>query len=130
MTIRQYSAQDEANLHELLLDEGDDWSCYSQPDAFERYKCAINSSLVYVAYEGDTLCGYVRCRDDNGFGIYVYDLLVNKSFRGRSFGRLLMERVCADFPADTVYVMSGVDDYYEKLGYPREGSVFTVQVKD
>ncbi len=73
------------------------------------------------------MCGYVRCRNDDGFGIYVYDLLVEKAFRGRSTGRRLMEQVCTDFPSDTVYVMSGVDGYYAKLGYPREGSVFQVK---
>ena len=127
MDIRLYSAQDENRLHELLLSEGDDWSCYSAEAAFVKYKCALQSSLVYVAYEAETLCGYVRCRDDDGFGIYVYDLLVEKAFRGHSIGRLLMERVCADFPSDTVYVMSGVDGYYAKLGYPKEGSIYQVK---
>ncbi len=127
MDIRLYSQQDENRLHELLLSEGDDWSCYSAEAAFKKYKRALQSSLVYVAYEGDTLCGYVRCRNDDGFGIYVYDLLVEKAFRGRSTGRRLMEQVCTDFPSDTVYVMSGVDGYYAKLGYPREGSVFQVK---
>lgn len=130
MDIRLYTAQDENGMHALLLSEGDDWSCYSADTAFKKYKRALKSSLVYVAYEGATLCGYVRCRNDDGFGIYVYDLLVNKPFRGRSIGRLLMERVCADFPSDTVYVMSGVDGYYEKLDYPREGSIYKIQIKD
>ncbi len=130
MDIRLYSVQDEMKMRELLFSEGEDWSCYSADAAFEKYKQALQSSLVYVAYEGDTLCGYVRCRNDDGFGIYVYDLLVKKPYRGRSLGRLLMERVCADFPSDTVYVMSGVDAYYEKLGYPREGSIFMVRKAD
>jgi ribosomal protein S18 acetylase RimI-like enzyme len=130
MEIKKYTVKDEAKLRELLLDEGDDWSCYSDENAFGKYKQALISSLSYVGYEGVSLCGYVRCRDDDGFGIYVYDLLVKKSFRGRSFGRMLMERVCADHPSDTVYVMSGVDGYYEKLGYPREGSVFRVCINN
>lgn len=122
MEIRRYSNVDEVKLHELLLSEGDDWSCYSA--TFEKYRRALQSSLTYVAYEDEILCGYVRCRDDDGFGMYVYDLLVKKPFRGHSFGRLLMERVCEDYP--TVYVMSGIDGYYEKLGYRCEGSVFMV----
>ncbi len=39
-----------------------------------------------------------------------------------------MERVCSDFPGDTVYVMSDADKYYEKQGYRREGSVFEVRL--
>jgi GNAT superfamily N-acetyltransferase len=54
-------------------------------------------------------------------------LLVRKSYRGRNIGKILMERVCRDFPGQTVYVMSDVDLYYEKLGYRREGSIFEVK---
>ena len=109
--------------------EGDDWECYFGEKNREKYKKALDSSLTYIAIDGNTLCGYVRCRDDDGLGVYVYDLLVNKAFRGRSIGRKLMERVCVDFPENEVYVMSGVDKYYEKLGYQREGSVFRVHIE-
>ena len=67
-----------------------------------------------------------RCREDEGFGLYVYDLLVRRSHRGRRLGRTLLEHVSAEFPDQPVYVMSDVDPYYEKLGYRREGSVFVV----
>ena len=71
----------------------------------------------------------MRCRDDNGFGIYVYDLLVRKSYRGHGIGRKLIEYLCIKHPLDTVYVMSDVDEYYQKQGYRREGSIFQVQGK-
>jgi hypothetical protein len=38
-----------------------------------------------------------------------------------------MEQVCADFPNDTVYVMSDVNDYYAKQGYAIEGTIFIVK---
>lgn len=110
----------------MMRSEGEDWECYYGETAIERYKQALKNSLTYVAYEGEVLCGYARCRDDDGFGIYVYDLLVQKEYRGGSLGRKLMDRVCADYPDAAVYVMSGVDGYYEKLGYHREGSIFAV----
>lgn len=67
--------------------------------------------------------------EGDGFGVYIYDLLVRKSYRGRQLGKTLMERVCQDFPSQTIYVMSDVDPYYEKLGYRREGSIFEVKAK-
>lgn len=111
----------------MMRDEGEDWACYYGET--DKYRRALRHSRVYVAYEGDILCGYVRCRDDDGLCVFVYDLLVRRAFRGRAIGRLLMERVCADFPGVTVYVLSGVDGYYEKLGYSREGSIFKVDIK-
>ena len=33
------------------------------------------------------------------------------------------------FSNQPVYVMSGIDTYYEKLGYRREGSIFEVKAK-
>ena len=68
------------------------------------------------------MCGYARCREDDGFGVNIYDLLVRKTHRGKQIGKTLMERVFKDFPNQAIYVMSDVDPYYEKLGYRREGS--------
>jgi hypothetical protein len=73
------------------------------------------------------VCGYVRCREDDGFGVYIYDLLVRKTHRGKQIGKTLMEWVFKDFPNQTIYVMSDVDPYYEKLGYRREGSIFKIK---
>lgn len=127
MYIRIYSEADEAQLFDMMRNEGDEWECYFGETVIEKYKKALDNSLTYVAYENDVLCGYIRCRDDDGFGIYIYDLLVKQPYRGHGFGKKLMEKVCADYPEDIVYVMSDVDEYYEKLGYRREGSIFEVQ---
>jgi len=41
-----------------------------------------------------------------------------------------MERVCHDFPENTVYVLGDVYTYYEdKLGYDIEGKVYIVKPK-
>ena len=129
MEIRTYSRTDEAHLFDMMREEGSEWAGYWGESGIEKYKTALANSITYVAYEGNELCGYARCRDDDGFGVYVYDLLVKKSYRGNSIGRMLMERVCTDFPNATVYVMSDVDGYYNKQGYCREGSIFKVHIK-
>ncbi len=128
--VRRYDPADAAALRALLRDEGDDWAEYHGADGWPRYTRALASSVVYVAVDGPDVRGYARCREDDGFGVYVYDLLVAASHRGRHLGRRLMERACADFPDQPVYVMSDVDAYYTGLGYPREGSVFRVAPGD
>jgi len=128
MEIKTYGEKDEMKLFDMLKEEGAEWESYYGDNGREKYKQALTSSITYVAYEGDILCAYVRCRDDNGFGVYVYDLLVRKSYRGQSIGRKLFKFICAKFPEDTVYVMSDVDEYYQKQGYRRVGSIFQVSI--
>lgn len=127
MNIKKYSKADEPLLFDLLVDEGDEWSDYHGLAGREKYIKALESSITYIAYDETLVCDYVRCREDDGFGVYIYDLLVRKSYRGRQIGKSLMERVCQDFPGQPVYVMSDVDLYYEKLGYRKEGSIFEVK---
>lgn len=129
LSIRLYTTKDEDNLFNLLSREGDEWKDYWGDSMKSNYRKALNSSITYLLFEDGQLCGYARCRDDDGYGIYVYDLLVDKAYRGKEYGRILIERVCEDFPHETMYIMSDVDSYYEKLGYEKEGSIFIVTHK-
>lgn len=113
MEIRRYNKADEPFLFDLLEDEGDEWSDYHGAAERGNYIKALESSITYIACDGKLVCGYARCREDDGFGVYIYDLLVRKSCRGRQLGKSLMERVCRDFPDQPFYVMSDVDAYYE-----------------
>ena len=114
MEIRKYRKADEASLFDLLVSEGDEWSDYHGVGR-EKYIKALESSITYVAWDDALVCGYARCREDDGLGVYVYDLLVRNTHRGRLIGKSLMERECWDFPGLPVYVMSDADSYYGKL---------------
>ena len=129
MIIKQYNKEDETLLFDLLIDEGDDWIDYHGPVGRSKYIKALESSITYIAYDDSAVCGYVRCREDDGFGVYIYDLLVRKKNRGKQIGKTLMEQVFKDYPNQQIYVMSDVDPYYEKLGYRRKGSIFEVKIK-
>jgi ribosomal protein S18 acetylase RimI-like enzyme len=127
MEIRKYTREnDEAGLMQMIRDEGQEWSCYWADGFSDKYMSALENSITYVAYEGNEICGYSRSLDDCGFYIYICDLLVKPTFRGRGLGRKLMECLCRDFPDQVVYVMSDVDEYYIKQGFKKEGSVFEV----
>lgn len=126
--IRPYKAADSVALF-VMMEKEADWDDYCLGDGREKYQLALQTSLTYVLLENDTLCGYVRCREDAGFGIYVYDLLVDINSRGKNYGRYLMERVSEDFPEQTIYILSDVDPYYEKQGYQKEGSVFSMRAQ-
>jgi len=126
MEIRKYKKEDENKVMEIIKKEGKEWECYSKSNVQDKYKKALKNSITYVAYKDDELCGYSRSLDDNGFFIYVCDLLVSPKFRGENIGRELMECIYKDHPDKIVYVMSDVDKYYEKQEYRKEGSVFEV----
>ncbi|EOH79497.1 GNAT family N-acetyltransferase [Enterococcus malodoratus] len=125
-SIRSYQKADADELFTMMEKEAD-WEGYCYGDGKQKYLQALETSVTYLLFEGELLCGYARCREDDGFGVYVYDLLVDTDCRGKKYGRYLMEQACKDFPEQTVYVMSDVDPYYEKQGYQKEGTIFIVK---
>ena len=116
MLIRKYNKiNDEGKLMKMIKDEKG-WD-YDDESMVDKYKMALESSITYVAYQCDVLCGYSRSLDDFGLYIYVCDLLVMPVCRGKEIGRKLMEYLYKDYPNRVVYVMSDVDGYYEKVDY-------------
>lgn len=129
MIIRRYvKNEDEEKLMALIKNQGEEWSCYWADEFSDKYKAALADSITYVAYEGEVLYGYSRSLDDCGFYVYVCDLLVMPEHRGKNIGKKLMECISEDYPEQIVYVMSDVDEYYKKLGFRREGSIFEIQM--
>ncbi len=127
MDILLYNqSRDEDVVMDMIAREGRGWSCYTEGDNARKYRLLLKRSMTYVAYEGDSLCGYVRSLEDKGFNIYVCDLLVDRAFRGRSIGRALMAHMYKEEPGMTIYVMSDENPYYDQLGYTRVGSVYEV----
>lgn len=126
MIIKKYTQADEKALFALIEQEGAEWAEYYDTKK-EQYQKALAHSITYVLYE-EELCGYCRCRNDDGFGIYIYDLLVDKNYRGKSYGRALMQQIKRDYPQVAVYVMSDVNFYYEKQGYAEVGTIFAVEL--
>ena len=122
--IRKYDHSKEYDkLLEIIKSEGEEWKDYFNP----KYQIVLKKSVTYVAYIDNILCGYSRSVNDFGLYIWVIDLLVDEKYRGNSIGQKLMECLLVDFPNQDVYVMSDVDEYYNKLGYKKEGSIFKIE---
>lgn len=121
--IVKYEPKYEDELMELIKSEGDDWSIYwTEPNA-SKYRKSFEASITYLALADGVVCGYSRSMKDVLF-IYVCDLLVNAKYRGNGLGEKLMRCLQEDYPDLPVYVMSGNDEYYSKLGSVKEGSIY------
>lgn len=122
--IRTYTSEYENELMNLIKQEGEDWKIYwEEPSNESRYRKSFELSITYIAFIDGKVCGYSRSIKETLF-IYVCDLLVNKEYRGYGIGKKLMQCVIDEYPDYPVYVMSGNDEYYQKLGAKREGSIF------
>lgn len=126
MNIRKYNESKDYNKIILLFKSEKDWSCYLGNNSDVKYKESLKKSITYVAYYNKEIIGYSRSIEDFGFYIYVCDLLVHRKFRGKYLGKKLMECLLDDYPDYEIFVMSDVDQYYKKLGYDIEGSIFKV----
>ena len=117
VTVRLFDEiKDTIAIFNMMLLEKD-WIDYCGNDAkIGAYNKALVNDIVYVVYEDNKLCGFLRAKDDNGFGMYIWDLLVHKDYRGKNYGKQLIDQACKDY-SGTVYVMSDVDNYYSAQGY-------------
>jgi GNAT superfamily N-acetyltransferase len=122
VTIRLYTETDCAALFALLRSEGGEWSCYYDKET--EYSQVLADCIVYLAVDGENIIGYIRCRNDGAFDIFVYDLLVLKSYRGNGLGKRLIGTVATAYSNVNVYMFSDADGYYEKQGFKRVGSIF------
>lgn len=120
--IKPYTEDDNPALFTLLRSEGDNWSCYYNCEL--EYSQVLANCIVYVAMANNRIIGYIRCRKDGIFDLYVYDLLVAKDWRGKEIGKSLIETAAADQPYIDVYILSDADEYYQKQGFERVGSIF------
>lgn len=122
--IKKYDhSNDYHNLLKIIKSESEEWKGYFN----SKYQEVLKQSITYVAFADNELCGYSRSINDFGLYVWVIDLLVDDRHRGYSIGKKLMECLLTDYPNQDVFVMSDVDEYYKKLGYRKEGSIFKIE---
>lgn len=124
--IVKYKPCYEDELMNLIKAEGEDWSIYWREPNASRYRKSFENSLTYLALSDGKVVGYSRSLVDALF-IYVCDLLVNEKYRGNGLGNRLMSCLKDDYPELPIYVMSGNDEYYEKIKCHKEGSIYLLK---
>ena len=129
VTVVPYQAHHVDSLFAMMREEGEEWSDYYQGSGVDAFIRALNESVTWVALDGDDVIGFIRCREDSGFGVFVYDLLVAKSHRGVRLGQTLIDHVCDKSLGQPVYVLSDADDYYIKLGAEPVGTIFRLDTR-
>jgi ribosomal protein S18 acetylase RimI-like enzyme len=123
MEITKYNSEHEESLLAAITKDVN-WDMFTNDEAIDAYKEALNNSVTYVCHNNQNFCGYLRAILDSGFAIYVSELYVVPECRNNQVGRTLLERVQKDFSDLDVYALSDEDSYYEKIGYKKIGSVF------
>lgn len=121
--VKKYTDKYEDELMKVIEIEGEDWSIYWEEPNATIYKKALRESITYIALQDGKVCGYSRSIQDALF-IYVCDLLVTSTCRGNELGKKLLKCIEKDYPGLPIYVMSGNDEYYQKLGCTKEGSIY------
>lgn len=126
LLIRKYQIKDFNFVIEMFKNEGPDWHEYYDKEALPRIRKMLKESNVYLLFSRMTLIGMIRTKTDFGLGVYIYDLLVSKDYRGNRYGQKLIEYARKKTKNQALYVMSDEDGYYKKLGYKRIGSIFQI----
>lgn len=123
MKISKYDPEHEDDIFKAIRKDPD-WDMFSNDIAIDSYRKSLKNSLVYVCYNDNEFCGYVRAISDEGFAVYVSELFVIPKWRNHKIGQSLLERIKSDYSDLTVYALSDEDDFYVKKGYTKIGSVF------
>lgn len=85
----------------------------------EEFRRALSSSHTLVAFSGGKYCGFARYITDGSFTVYCCEIIVDRPFRRKGIGRLLLEKAAAEYPSCAVDVLSDNDDFYISSGFRR-----------
>ncbi len=121
--IIRYEPKYEGALMSLIRAQGEDWRIYWEEPNASKYKESLSECVTFLALCDGRVCGYSRSIKD-ALCVYVCDLLVGSKFRGNGLGERLIRPLKEMFTDADIYIMSGNDEYYSKLGCKMEGSIY------
>ena len=108
--------REQARAYHAALNEGfaDEWGFVPMPfDEWQRLRLhasGTDTSLWFVAWDGDEIAGVIRCDAEKFGGGFVGALAVLKPWRGRGIGMALLQRAFQEFHGRGVsHVSLGVD---------------------
>jgi ribosomal protein S18 acetylase RimI-like enzyme len=79
-------------LSSFLLKE----SYWAQSRTIEQLKSALENSRCYCLIENDEMLGFARVITDFGVFAYLADVYIEKEYRGKGYGKMLMEEIIND----------------------------------
>lgn len=108
-------------LHALFVQAG--WADENTP---EELYCFFNrpflgADFVVSAWDGERLVGCVRALSDGAVRNVVYDLVVEREYRGRGIGSELLRRLMQRCPRGEWLLQTEehIVPFYEKMGFRR-----------
>lgn len=124
--LSQYKAKHKKDIFSVI-EEDPEW-CILTKDELQKntYARLLEKSVTFVAYSGEYFCGYIRAILDDGFAIYISELFVKPKYRNNKLGEQLILKVKENYDPITVYALSDEDQFYEKKGFKKIGSVFEI----
>lgn len=118
LTIRMAERADYHMISELCLRE--DWMSYARND----FGLALDNSIAIVGVIGKSLVAYARVLTDGYITVFICELIVSKEYRGRGFGRRLVDFIHGLYPKTRTDLISEADGFYEVVGFRKVGTGF------
>ncbi len=114
--LRCWSEGDFPAIQRLSALEG--WTT-PQHRAEESLVAWQNSWPTLVVIEGENVIGFVRGMTDGEVTMYIAELLVEREYRGRGLGRLLLDACHELYPRTRLDLISteGANDFYRADGF-------------
>lgn len=76
-------------IHEFLVNE----AYWAKDRTMEQTAAAIDNSICFGVYDGQTQVGFGRVVTDKATFAYVGDVFITAEYRGRGLGKRLMEAI-------------------------------------
>jgi GNAT superfamily N-acetyltransferase len=104
-------------IHKFLSEE----SYWANRRSREKTVIAIENSICFGVYHGETQIGFARVVSDQATFAYIGDVYITNEFRGRGLSKWLMETIVAhpDLQGLRRWVLATRDAHglYEKTGF-------------
>ena len=112
---REFTADRMREVKEIFTQEG--WSAYLSDDEALR-RAFANSLLIYGAFDGEKLIGFIRCVGDGEHIVLVQDLIVMQEYRKRGIGKTLFSEMQRRFGKVRMFcVTTDLDDEADNRFY-------------
>ena len=114
--VRKYQEDDFPSIHALNREEQWNNLVAKKEDTISAWN---HSNIAYVAMLDDKIIGYIRGMTDQSITMYIYELLIDQTYRSLGIGHNLLYYVHRLYPNTRVEMLASSTShtYYETKGY-------------